>query len=243
MLDDAFNAFLEGQGRWAYTETHSGSDLDGKPKGETIFRVDPSLPYKEQFIPVKLGGKTPSEKQLKQWALRGESGAKRRQEHEVDEKSAVYRHEDIHLWINNQKVTPELERAVVVAEDENSVTYEVPMRKEGGADGALFDKFQLTARVSKQQHQFERVTIRQRSPMRVKLIAKLSEGLIEIEFGSPDTRFPALPIKTSSRMTINLFFGKAHTVRDLGVNTDLKHVTPYDERFGVKLGPMRTIEL
>ena len=129
----------------------------------------------------------------------------------------------------------------MVAEDENGVTYEVPMRKAGGPDEALFDKFQLTARVSKRRPQFERVTIRQRSPTRAGF-GKFSEGLIEIEFGSPDPRFPAVPVKISSQTTNKPLFGKPSTLQDVAVRTDLKHVTPYDERFGVKIGPMRMIE-
>jgi hypothetical protein len=35
---------------------------------------------------------------------------------------------------------------------------------------------------------------------------------------------------------------KPSTLKDVAVRTDLRHVTPYDERFGVKIGPMRTID-
>lgn len=242
LLAAAFNAFLDDQARWAYTETHAWSGPDGKPSGETaIFRVDPSLSYAEQYFPVKLGVKPPSEKQLKQWAERGEQEAKRRQEDMVDEKSALYHKEDFYLQIYDQKVTPLLEQAVVVAEDENDVTYAVPLRKAGRADKALFNQFELTTRVSKQRHQFDRVTIRQRSPMRV-VAAKYTDGLIEIEFATPDARFQSVPVKTSSQTTIKPLFVKASTRYEVAVRSDLRHVTPYDERFGVKIGPMRTIK-
>lgn len=243
LLDAAFKAFLQGQDRWAFTETHSGTGFDGEPAGETIVRIDPSLPYGEQFTPVKLRGKSPSEKQRKEWAQRGEHAARRRHERAAQEQEGDGRKDDVHLQIQNQRVTPELDRAVAIAEDDATVTYEVPMRKEGGREAELFDTFQLAARVSKARREFERVTIRQRSPMRVKLIAKLTEGIIDIEFGSPDPQLPAVPMKVSAQMDIRVLFGRKRTVQDVGVRTDFRRVTPYDERFNVKIGPVRTIEL
>jgi hypothetical protein len=155
----------------------------------------------------------------------------------------VHRNDEVQLFINGQKLTPELEYAVVLSEDDQSITYEIPLRKAGGGREARFDKYQLTAQVNKQRHEFMRAIFRQRSSMRVNLIAKVSEGVTEIEFGSPDPRYPALPIKTTSRATIKIFLGTPHLVQSEAVRTDVKHVTPYDERFGVKLGPIRTIEL
>ena len=243
LLDQAFNTFVEHQGRWAFTERHVGVGMEGKPTPETVFRVDPSQPYAQHYVPVKLRGNEPSEKERKQWAERGERDAKHRQDESTEVASGTHRNDEVYLRINNQKVTPELEHAVVAAEDETSVTYEIPLRKDGGGDKGLFDKFQLTVRVNKQTRQFEHATFRQRSPMRAQLIAKLSEGLIEIEFGTPDPRSPAVPVKLSSHLAIKVLFGKVHAVRDEAVRTEWKHVTPYDERFGVKIGPMRTIEL
>lgn len=241
LLDAAFNAFAEHQGRWAFTETHSAVAMDGKPRAATIFRVDPSLPYAEQFTPVQISGKAPNEKQRKNFAEIGVRNSKRRQQAEQEEKSKVHRDDEVRLQINGQSVTPDLAHAVVVAEDENGVTYEVPMRKQEHDE--LFDKFQLTARVNKLRQEFEHVTIRQCAAMRVQLVAKVTDSVIEIEFGSPDPRYPALPMKTSQQATIRILFGKPHTVHDESLRTDVTHVTPYDERFGVKIGPMRTIEL
>jgi hypothetical protein len=242
LLNDAFTAFLEQQGRWAFTESHSGVGLSGKPSGATIERVDPSLPYAKQFTPIKITGNLPTEKQLKQAAQKGEKAATRVQ-HQVEEQRTHPDSDDFHLVLHDRKVTPQLELARVLAEDDTSITYEVPMRTGAGSTDAFFDKFQLTARVNKQRHEFERATLRQRSPMRVKLIFKVTAGLIEIEFGSPDARYPSVPVKFSSKATVNILFGRARELHDEGVRAELKHVTPYDERFGVKVGPMRTIEL
>lgn len=241
LLGASFNAFIEHQGRWAYTETHSGLDAGGKVKEETIVRVDPSQPYAQQRVPIKLSGQTPSEKQLKDWAERSEQMAKRRQLEAASAPLGALEAEEFRLHIFNDIVVPELSRATVLAEDDTAVTYDVPMHKVGDTVAKPFDAFQLTARVSKRQRQFERVTIRQRVMVRVGG-GKNSDGLIEIEFGSPDPRYPAMPVKNTSRITNKPLFGKANTRANTATRTDLKYVTPYDERFGVKIGPLRTIQ-
>jgi hypothetical protein len=251
LLNDAFNALLEDQGRWAYTETHTGV-RDGKPLDESSFRVDPSAPYAEQNQPLKISGKPPTEKQLKEAADRGELAGKRRLEQQqkipaapvAEEKPKVHRADEVQLRVGGQNVTPQIDEAKVVKEDETSVTYEVPMHPEGRGDAnAMLEKFELTARVNKRSHQFERATIRQRAPLRVKLIAKVSDTLLEYEFSTPDPRYPAVLTKFTVDSHVTLLFGKVHAMHHEGVRSELRHVTPYDERFGVKLGPMRTLEL
>jgi len=110
----------------------------------------------------------------------------------VDENPKVRRADEVHLRVSGQKVTPQLDQGKVVKEDETSVTYEVPMHPEGnGEANAILDKFELTARINKESHQFERATIRQRASLRVKLIAKVSDTVLEFEFSTPD---PALSL-------------------------------------------------
>lgn len=241
LLDQAFNAFLEHQGRWAYTERFYWLSFDGKKSPETIVRVDPSLSYAQQYTLVQLAGKPPPEKLIKQWAERGEKEARRRQKIAEDELTPTYRKEEFQMQIYNEKVTPLLEEAVVVAEDETSVTYEIPMRKAGGLSQPRYEKYRLTARVSKRLHQFEQATLRQREPFHI-VAGKYSDGLNQIEFGSPDARFPTVQVKTISQITNKPLFGPAVRSQNVTERTELRHVTPYDERFGVKIGPMRTIE-
>ena len=250
LLNDAFNALVEDQWRWAYTETHLGEN-DGKAFGETSFRVDPSVTYAEQRKPLKISGKPPTEKQLKKAADDGERAAKRRHDEQekvpaapVDEKkSEMRRADEVQLWINGQRITPEVDHAKVLKDDETSVTYEVPMHAEGKGDAnSIFDKFELTARVNKASHQFEHATIRQRSPMRVKLIAKVTDAVLEFEFSTPDPRHPSVLTKAIAYAHVRILFGKEHVMHNEMVRVELRHVTPYDERFGVKMGTTRTIE-
>jgi len=252
LLNDAFNAFLEHQGRWAYTETRTSVGIDGNSRGESRYRVDPSAPYAEQNKPLVIRGMTPTAKQLKDAAARGERAGRRHLAEQEnlpappvgEEKPKVHRADEVHLRVGGQKITPQIDQAKVVKEDDVSVIYEVPMHPEGKGDAnAILDKFELTARVNKASHQFEQVTIRQRASLRVKLIAKISDSFLTIEFSTPDPHYPSVPTKFTVDGHLSLLFGKDHAMHNESERTDLRHVTPYDERFGVKLGPMRTMEL
>ena len=111
----------------------------------------------------------------------------------------------------------------------------------GGLSQPRYEKYRLTARVSKRLHQFEQATLRQREPFHI-MAAKYSDGLNQIEFGSPDARFPTVQVKTTAQITNKPLFGPAVRSQNVIERTELKHVTPYDERFGVKIGPLRTVE-
>ena len=49
--------------RWAYTEHRVMRDDKGRVKSETLLRFDPSKPYAEQWTPIKVDGKEPSERE------------------------------------------------------------------------------------------------------------------------------------------------------------------------------------
>jgi hypothetical protein len=67
--------------------------------------------------------------------------------------------------------------------------------------------------------------------------------VIEIDFARPDTRFPAAPVKRTLVQTNKPLFGKPHQMHEVIERTYLRRVTPYEERFGVKIGQLRTLEL
>jgi len=239
LLDEAFNKWMNDQGRWAYTESQRVTGFNQQPKGETLLRVDPSQTYPEQFKPFKVEGQEPTEKQVQQYRGRGEWLARRRKQAEDDARE--HSADEIKLNLNGQVVMPDLKHATVLTEDEKSVTYEVPLHKSEKDGGQVFDKFQLSVRVNKQRRDFERATIRQRTSMRVQLVIKVTETELEFEFTSVDPRFPSTITKETQHATIGVLFVKRVVSAEV-TRTDLKHVTPYDERFGVKFGPIRTIQ-
>jgi hypothetical protein len=238
LLGDAFNKLMDNQGRWAYTQTQEVAGLTAGLRRDTVLRVDPSKAYAEQFRPVLIEGAPPTPGQLDEFRGVGERVAKKRLRDQRDTKE--HTGDELKISLNFQVVTPDLVHATVTAEDEKSVTYEVPLRTTGGG-GAAFDAFQVTARVSRQRREFEHATIRQRSPMRVEVLARVTDAEIDCEFTSVDPRFPSVITRETQKATVSILFVKRAVSFEMK-RADFSHVTPYDERFGVKLGPIRTIQ-
>ena len=239
LLADAFNKLMENQGHWAFTQTQAFDGLTAKLKRETVLRVDPSITYAEQIKPLVIEGEPPTPGKLEEFRRIGERLARRRLRDERD--TSAHRGDDLRISLNFRTVTPDLAHAAVVSQDEKSVTYEVPLRTSDEGGGSAFDEFQVTARVNRARREFEHATIRQRSPMRVELVAKVSDAEIDCEFTSVDPKFPAVITKETQQATVRILFVK-RVLKFAMKRSDFKRVTPYDERFGVKLGPIRTIQ-
>jgi hypothetical protein len=77
--------------------------------------------------------------------------------------------------------------------------------------------------------------------MRLELIATVTDAEIDCEFTAVDPNFPSVITRETQRASVRILFMK----RELGFEMrrgDFRRVTPYDERFGVKVGPIRTIQ-
>jgi hypothetical protein len=239
LLEDAFNKLMENQGHWAYTQAQTLSGVTAALGRETVFRFDPSKVYAEQFAPLTVEGRPPTTRERDEFRDIGERVAK----HRLREKRETDRHtgDELQLNLNFKIVTPDLAKATVVGETATSVTYAVPLREKGSAGGPAFDQFQVTARVNKQRHEFEHATFRQRTPMRVDVVAKVSDAVIDCDFAPVDPAFPAVITNESEQATVRLLFVKRVLKVEVRRN-GFARVTPYDDRFGVKVGPLRTIE-
>lgn len=209
---------LDGE-RWAYTQTVVNKDRTGKVKGETVERYDPSQPYEGQWTPLQLDGKTPTERQIKR--LREEHAKRRKNRRSLGE------------LLDLAKATVEEETAI-------TVTYEVPLIKNGN-QRLPPDKFRVTARVNKERQAIESVTVRLREPMRVGLILKLKSGEADLDFTSVDPQYvpPITALHADGEGSI--FFVKVGG-NYAATRTDFKRVTPYSERFKVKLGELKFLD-
>ncbi len=240
-LEKAFQAFLDHQGRWAYTETFYTVTADGKRGPKTVVRFDPSQPFAQQRVLVERNGQPPTEKDLKEWEERQQQYARAQEKRLEKEGAVLVGPEEFQIQIYSEKVTPLISEAVVVSENETSVTFAIPLRKAGGADQPRYRKHALTARVSKTLYQFEQAELRQLELLRV-AAGKYFDGVSSIDFGSPDPRFPTVQVTTRSEVTNKPLFGGPFRSRNVRELSDHRHVTPYEERFGVKVGPVRTME-
>jgi hypothetical protein len=240
LLEAAFQAFLDGQQRWSYVETGGNVKADGSISAKSVIRNDPSMPYARQSVPLLINGQEPTEKQLRDWAANCEKQAQRRLK-AVEALTAAARDQGFRLRLLNREVRSLLEEATAIAEDETSITYEIPMQELGGPEAPRVADHRLTARVGRATRQFEHVTIHQTKMVRI-AAGKYYDGLTEVDFARPDPNYASVPIRITFTVTNKPLVGAGHTSMRLVERKDFRRVTPYDERFNVKLGPLNLLE-
>ena len=222
LLQDAMQKLRAEKGRWAYTETSVTRDSRGRVQKETVVRHDPSLPYAEQSRMLKINGREPTKLEA-------------RRHREAAEKSR-----------NSKRVTLEdmidLEHVTVAEETPTSITYDVPLRK---IEHARFpanhaDRFRVTIRVNKERRVFEHVAVQLRRPLYAGPM-KLSALAMDLTFATVDPKYGPILVGYRGTGTGSLLFIKAD-VSSERTDTEFRRVTPYDERFGVKIGPMKVLD-
>ena len=238
LLLDALGRVARNFDRWAYTETRMATDEHGVPKAESVFRFDPSKPYAEQYRPLKIDGKPPTEHQLKDYRHRGEKRGEKFAKQEAEGRTPGA--ELPRFGIGGSTASIDLAHAIVASEAADSITYEVPLRNDG--HGTLpVEKFQLFARVNRSSHAFENVALRVRSAFRVKLILKVKSGDVNIDFATVDPQHDPVPVEMAGDATATILFMTFGGSFDLK-RADFQRVKPYGERFGVKIGPMKALD-
>jgi hypothetical protein len=238
LLYEALGKVARNFDRWAFTETRKATDEHGVPKGETVVRFDPSRPYAEQFQPLLIEGKRPTERQLKDFRRRGEKRGEKLAREEAAGKTPGS--EPPRFGINGSTATVDLAHAVVASENADSVTFEVPLKNDG--HGTLpVEKFQLFARVNRQHGTFENVALRVRSAFRVKLVVKVRSGEASVDFARVDGAHDPVPVAVSGDASATVLFMKFGGSFDFK-RTDFQRVKPYGERFGVKIGPLKALD-
>jgi hypothetical protein len=238
LLGDAFEKLVENQGHWSFRESESLQGLSRKAKGETILLIDPSKPYAEQFSPIQVEGRPPSAGERSDFRELGARVAKQRMREQRE--PGADPGGTLRIRINSQEVTPDIEHATVQAEDAEGVTYRVPLRTSAGG-GSAFDTFQLTARVNRARREFEHATIRQSHPMRIALVFSVADAVIDLDFAPVDPKYPSVITRIEQTATVGLIFIRRPISFEM-LRSGFRRVAPYDERFGVKIGPLRTID-
>ncbi|MBI3886617.1 MAG: hypothetical protein HY302_12945 [Opitutae bacterium] len=204
---------------WAYTQTTVSRNGKGAVKGETVVRYDPSQHYDVQWTPLKIDGKDPTPAQIKKYrSKRAKDLAKRRSLGEL----------------------LDLRAATVAEETPTTVTYEVPLIKD--EDLRLPpEKFRVTVRVNKEPPAFEQFALTVRESMRVAVVAKVKSGGAVLEFKTVDPKFAPALTTIRAGGTGSFLFVPVGGTYDL-TRSDFTRVTPYDDRFKVKIGPLKTID-
>jgi hypothetical protein len=234
LLDEALQKTLRDTDRWAFTQTWVEFDGKGKELNRAVVRFDPSKPYAEQYTPLSVDGKPPTAGDLAKYRRRGEKRGERIEKAERDgsENTTKTRQTLGELM--------DIERATVAAEDATTITYDVPLKKEGNKRFPP-EKFQVLARVNKATRGFERIEAKLREAMRSMLVVKIKSGEGAMEFATVDPKFAPAMVAVRGGGLASVAFVPIGRRYDLK-HEDFKRVKPYGDRFGVQIGTMKTID-
>ena len=224
---------------WAYTESASMRASKGGMKGETVVRFDPSQPYAEQFTPLLVEGKPPTEKQLKEYRKRGEKRGARVARAAQAARDPAYVPPPAQLRLGGSMVTPDLEHPLVVREEGDRITFEVPVTSKRRDIPA--DKFQVLVTVNRAAGQIENVSLHLRESFRVKLIAKVKAGEASLDFRVVDPKFPPVLAAMTGNFDLSILFIPANGSFER-TRTDWKRVKSYDERLQVRIAPLQLLD-
>lgn len=231
LLETALDKIAADYDHWAYTQTVVEKNEKGKVLREAVVRFDPSKPYAEQFMPLKLDGRPPTAAQLKKYRRQGERRADRIAKAE-SEGTTPQRQTLGELM--------DLERATLVEEAADIATFEVPLKKEGN-NRLPPEKFRVLARVSKRTGAFESIVAQLREPMRAELVVKIKSGVGRLDFATVDPRFPPAVSTISGHGAGSILFVPVGRAYDLK-RESFQRVKPFGDRFAVKLGPLKSID-
>ena len=241
LLQEAITKLSQDTDRWAYTETRIAKDTKGVSKGETTVRFDPSKPYAEQYVPLKINGQPPTTKQLADYRRRGvKRGERLDREAGLPAPPVAPAREAPSFRINGSKSFADVDHITVTQETDGAVTYLVPLVSDPKIPVPM-EKIELLVRVNKAQRAMENVNVRLRDAFRMKLIVKVNSGGANIDFTSVDAKYAPVVSAISGDAAASVLFIKVGGAFDLK-REDFKRVKPYGDRFEVQIGPLRTID-
>jgi hypothetical protein len=244
ILRDALMKEAVESGRWAYTETSLTRATMGKPRGATVIRFDPSRPYAEQYTPLKINGREPTEAQRKRYRQKGERRGQKLEpavpQDDANPAPLVGMNAAPRSLVGSQSFAVDLDHVAVAAEDATSLTYEL-LIKGGGKEEIPVDRFQLLIRIDRERRVLENVQVKLKEALRVKLIVKVNAFESRFDFTTIDPQFPPQLTSVSGAAAVGMLFAKVGLTFDMK-HTDFRRVKPYNERFGAKTGPVQLLE-
>jgi hypothetical protein len=218
-LAEALQAFAQERDRWAYTERVISTDRKGGTKESKAYRFDPSLAPEDRWSLLEEDGQPAGEKAKKKFRRQmTKEGNKRIKLSEF----------------------LKLDRAVVTRSDAAATVYEVPLRKENN-EKLPPEKFQVLVTVTPDPWRLASIDIVLREPMRMALVAKVRKGGARIAFARPTAEHnPVVRVVSGQGEATVLLIkvGGAFTAE----RTEFKRVTPFDERFQVKLQDLNYLD-
>lgn len=218
-LAAAIRAFGREAGRWAYTQHIVQYDRKGKVRQEQVARFDPSQHYDVQWTLLQQDGKDATESQAKK-----------------------FRKERAKLSKNRRTLGEllVLKEAKLVREADGELVYEVPLKQD--EDNRLPpEKFEVLVTLNRGAQTLRAIDVQLKKSWRVVGIVNVKSGEAHLSFEAvkPEHGPTVTRIAGEGRATVLLVpvGAKAEVKR-----SEFKRVTPYDERFQVKIGPLKAID-
>lgn len=231
LLNDVLHKSAGDFHRWAYTEHRVMRDDKGRIKSDTLLRYDPSKPYAEQWNPLKINGREPSERDRAKYRRRGEKSASEGPMSGGD--SDRRRRPALGELID-------LSKSFIATETATHLVYEVPLLKNGN-ERFPPEKFLVLVRVRKEGVLLENVAVRLRESFRAKLVVKVKSGEGSLDFGAVNPKYPPTLVAIEGDAVASVLFINVGGSMELK-RTELKHVKPFDERFDVQIGTLKAID-
>ncbi|HEY3757875.1 MAG TPA: hypothetical protein VGL42_17095 [Opitutaceae bacterium] len=231
ILQSAFTHNRAEADHWAFTETIRTTDYRGRETGATIVRVDPSLPYAEQFRPIQVSGHAPTTKDRQDFERLGDSIGKQEADRPADAPPEIQ--------VNDMKAAVDVDSATLVGEDARTWSFRLPLKAEAKSSLPT-EKLELILRVSKSTLGYDSASLRLISPWRTRIVVKVNEAHLDLRWNLVDPKHSPLMVAEDGTMSASILF--VHRGGWLKVRrTDFKRVTPFADRFGVKLGPLKVL--
>ena len=230
-LEEALQKVEEHRDRWAFTQTFVERDGKGAVRETIVVRFDPSKPYAEQFTPISVDGGPPTPAVIRRYRKEGE----RRAEMIENPENAKRRSKRPTLG-----ELMDIERAVLSSEDEQRWIYDVPLREQDNRRLPP-EKFQVLAEVSKISRAFAQIEVTLRSSMRAGVVGKIKTAAGKLQFAEVAPDFPPTLTRIEGGGVGSVVFVKIGRRYEIS-RSDFARVTPYCDRFEVKLGPLQTID-
>lgn len=218
-LAAAFRAFGRDANRWAYTQHLVIYDGKGRVKDEQLVRHDPSQHYDVQWTMLTKNGKPATESQIKKHRRQMEKRTKERR------------------TLGELLL---LKQATLARETDTELVYEVPFAPD---EDIKFppEKFQIFITVDRATQTLRALDVKLRESLRFAAVVKVKTGEARITFAPVRPDFgPAITAVAVAGSGSVLFVPLSS--RTEAKRTEFERVTPYDDRFTVKPGPLKMID-
>jgi hypothetical protein len=204
--------------------------------------ADPSRPYGQQWWPVLLDGHPPSAQALQEIRERGERQAREAENRPPSEDDgqpyAVHMTMD-YSASGNQRPVALYDQARLVQEDGDHVVYDVPLRSDRQTLllPQFWGHFHLLLRVNRRVDNLEQVSIALQRPIALVRVRRFE---IDTDYATIDPRYSAVETSMDAEFDATLLFEKYY-FRQQVTCSDFRHVQPYEDRFKVRIGPLRSL--